>query len=124
MFEAFEFNDRPEKMITEVNGLKLPQDYLSFMEEHNGGEGPLGENNYGCFYKLEELQEINEEYDVMNSWPGYIVIDSDMGGQLWAYNPSMGIYCQIDSTNTDEDTYDTVSKSLEEFLVRMDEELA
>ncbi len=24
------------------------------MSEHNGGEGPLGENNHGRFYKLEE----------------------------------------------------------------------
>ncbi len=60
MFKEFEFNDRPEEMITEVNGMKLPEDYLDFMSEHNGGEGPLGEYNYGRFYMLEELEEIND----------------------------------------------------------------
>lgn len=123
MFKEFEFNDRPEEMITEVNGMKLPEDYLDFMSEHNGGEGPLGEYNYGRFYMLEELEEINDEYDVKNSWAGYIVIGG-IDDTLWAYNPDKKIYCQIDSTNTDEDTYYTVSNSFEEFLVNMDNELA
>ena len=123
MFEEFEFNERPAEVITEINGMALPEDYLDFMREHDGGEGPLGENNYGCFFRLEELAEINEEYDVPNSWPGYLVIGSDMGGQLWAYHPGKKIYCQIDSCNTDEDTYSTISDSFASFLIRMDEEL-
>lgn len=122
MFKDFEFNEKPEEMISEVNGMKLPEDYLGFMSEHNGGEGPLGENNYGRFYMLEELEEINNEYDVQNSWPGYVVIGG-IDDALWAYNPDKKIYCQIDSFNTDEDTYYTVSNSFEEFLVNMDKEL-
>lgn len=123
MFREFVFNEKPEKMIADVNGLALPEDYLDFMREYNGGEGPLGENNYGRFFKLEELKEINDEYDVSNSWPGHIVIGG-IDDTLWAYDPGKGIYCQIDSCNTDEDTYYTISGSLEEFLIRMDEELA
>ena len=123
MFREFVFNEKPEKMIADVNGLALPEDYLDFMREYNGGEGPLGENNYGRFFKLEELKEINDEYDVSNSWPGHIVIGG-IDDTLWAYDPGKRIYCQIDSCNTDEDTYYTISGSLEEFLIRMDEELA
>ena len=123
MFREFVFNEKPEKMIADVNGLALPEDYLDFMREYNGGEGPLGENNYGRFFKLEELKEINDEYDVSNSWPGHIVIGG-IDDALWAYDPGKGVYCQIDSCNTDEDTYYTISGSFEEFLIRMDEELA
>ena len=123
MFREFEFNEKPERLISEVNGLALPEDYLSFMSEHNGGEGPLGETNSGRFYKLEELKEINDEYDVQNSWPGYIVIGG-IDDALWAYSPDRRIYCQIDSCNTGEDTYYTISDSLEGFLIKMDEELA
>lgn len=123
MFREFVFNEKPEKMIADVNGLALPEDYLDFMREYNGGEGPLGENNYGRFFKLEELKEINDEYDVSNSWPGHIVIGG-IDDALWAYDPGKGVYCQIDSCNTDGDTYYTISGSLEEFLIRMDEELA
>ena len=123
MFKEFEFNDKPEELITEVNGIKLPEDYLGFMSEHNGGEGPLGKNNYGCFYMLEELEEINDDYDVRNSWPGYIVIGG-IDDTLWAYNPEKKIYCQIDSMNTDEDTYYKISNSFEELLINMDKGLA
>ena len=127
MFKDFEFNERPEKIITEVNSLVLPDDYLAFMSEHNGGEGPLGENNYGRFYKMEELQEVNDDYEVGKWWPGHVVIGTDGGGELWAYNPDKKIYCQIDSCNTEDDsgdTYTTISSSLEEFLIKMDDELA
>ncbi len=123
MFWKFVFNEKPENVISEVNGLPLPEDYLSFMSEHNGGEGPLGDNNYGRFYRLEELKEINDEYDVQSSWPGYIVIGG-IDDILWAYNPRKKIYCQIDACNVAEDTYYTISNSLGEFLIKMDEELA
>lgn len=123
MFNEFSFNDKPSKIVDEVYGLKLPTDYIEFMKKHNGGEGPIGKNNYGCFYKLEELETVNRDYDVQNSWPGYIVIGSNMGGSLWAYNPSKKIYCQIDDTNIDEDTYYTISNSFESFLKEMDKEL-
>ncbi len=123
IFKGFEFNEKPEKMISEVNGMTLPDDYLAFMKEHNGGEGPLGENCYGCFYRMEDLQEINNDYEVIRWWPGYIVIGTDGGGELWAYNPDKEIYCQIDSCNTDDDTYHTISDSLEAFLIKMDKEL-
>ncbi len=124
MFKEFEFNEKPEIVFENVKGLELPDDYLDFMREHNGGEGPLGEYGYGCFYRFEELEEINDEYEVQDNWPGYVVIGSDMSGQLWAYNPEKKIYCQIDSMNIDDDTYYTQAESFEEFLRKMDEELA
>ena len=87
MFRDFKFNERPQKIIEIVNGMKLPNDYIEFMKKHNGGEGPIGKNCYGCFYKMEELENINNEYNTEESWPGYIIIGSDMGDNLWAYNP-------------------------------------
>lgn len=123
MFSEFNFNEIPSEVITEVNGLKLPEDYIEFMKKHNGGEGNIGNNSYGCFFKLEELEELNNEYGAQEEWPGYIIIGSDMGDNLWAYNPEKKIYCQIDSCNIDEDAYYTISNSLESFLKEMDKEL-
>lgn len=122
MFSEFTFNEPPKQLITCINGMPLPEDYLLFMKEHNGGEGPIGKNNYGRFYRLEELQEINEEYDVQNSWPGYIVLGG-IDDVLWAYHPEKQIWCQIDANNTDAVTYYTVSDSFEAFLINMDREL-
>lgn len=123
MFKEFDFNDKTDYRIEEVNGVKLPKDYLDFMAEHDGGEGPIGKNNYGCFYKLEELVEVNNEYEVQQWWPGYVIIGSDMGDSLWAYNPSKNIYCEIDSLNGNDNTYFCISNSFKEFLVKMDEYL-
>lgn len=116
MFKDFNFNEPPAQMITTVCGMDLPEDYLEFMSEHNGGEGPIGEIGYGCFFRLEELESSNVEYDVQKSWPGYIVIGSDMGGMLWAYNPEKEFYCQIDSCSISNDAIFDESESLEEFV--------
>ena len=127
MFKEFDFNEKPEAIISEINGMALPDDYLEFMSEHDGGEGPIGKNNYGRFYRMEELQEVNDGYEVGKWWPGHIVFGTDGGGELWAYNPDKKIYCQIDSCDIEDDsgdTYMTISFSLEEFLLKMDEELA
>ena len=127
MFKEFDFNEKPEAIISEINGMALPDDYLEFMSEHNGGEGPIGKNSCGRFYRMEELQEVNDGYEVGKWWPGHIVFGTDGGGELWAYNPDKKIYCQIDSCNIEDDsgdTYMTISFSLEEFLLKMDEELA
>ena len=62
------------------------------------------------------LLYIHTWYEVQENWPGYVVIGSDMSGQLWAYCPENKTYCQIDSANTDPDTYYTISDSFENFL--------
>ena len=122
MFKEFEFNEKPEKIIEEVNSLKLPEEYIEFMKKHNGGEGPIGNNNYGRFYKMEELEDINNEYEVQKNWPGYVAIGG-IDSNLWAYNPEKRIYCQIDLYGIDEDAYYTISSSFEDFLKKMDDEL-
>ncbi len=119
LFKNFDFNEAPAQMIQTVNGMDLPDDYLEFMSEHNGGEGPIGEVGYGCFFRLEELEDCNTEYDVQKSWPGHIVIGSDMGGMLWAYCPEKEVYCQIDSCSISNDAYFDVSDSLQEFVEKI-----
>ena len=119
LFRNFDFNEAPAEMITTVCGMELPEDYLEFMREHSGGEGPIGEIGYGCFFRLEELEEINAEYKVQEHWPGYVVIGSDMGGMLWAYNPEKKVYCQIDSCSISNDAFFDVSWSLEEFVRKL-----
>ena len=78
LFKDFEFNEMPEELIFKVNGMALPDDYLIFMRKHNGGEGPLGRNCYGCFYRMEEIQGVNDDYEVKKWWPGHIVIGTDV----------------------------------------------
>lgn len=60
----------------------LPKDYIEFMKKHNGGEGDIGET-WLILYPLEELQEINDDYEIEEFLPGHIIIGSNGGGELY-----------------------------------------
>ena len=60
----FEFNAPYEgDVIEKINEVVLPKDYVEFMKKHNGGEGHIGET-WLILYPLEELQEINDDYEI------------------------------------------------------------
>jgi len=60
----------------------LPNDYIELMKKHNGGEGDIGET-WLILYPLEELQEINDDYEIEEILPGHIIIGSNGGGELY-----------------------------------------
>ena len=69
--------------ITEqINQVALPKDYVDFMRKHNGGEGNIGET-WLVLYPLEELQEINDDYETKCFLPNHIIIGSDGGGEFY-----------------------------------------
>lgn len=79
----FEFNDSYEgEEIEKVNNVILPEQYIEFMRNHNGGEGDIGETWFVLF-PLEELQEINDDYEIEEFLPGHIIIGSNGGGELY-----------------------------------------
>lgn len=79
----FEFNTPYiGKNIEKINDVVLPKDYIEFMKKHNGGEGDIGET-WLILYPLEELQEINDDYEIEEFLPGHIIIGSNGGGELY-----------------------------------------
>lgn len=95
-FDGFEFAE-PYKgeAIDEVGGVLLPEDYLSFMREHNGGEGDIG-GNYLVLFPLEELSAVYDNYDVGSVLPGCVIIGGDGGGELYGVDES-GRYFNVPS---------------------------
>ncbi len=88
MWGDFQFNapysgDR----ITELNGVSLPQSYIDFMSRHNGGEGDIGET-WLVLYRMEELQEVNDSYDISDYLPGSIIIGTNGGDEFYGINSS------------------------------------
>src|ERR1051326_6924227 len=61
-------------------GVTLPNDYLDFLRQHNGGEGFIGDN-YVVFWKAEELANFNREYEVDKYAPAILLFVSDGGGK-------------------------------------------
>lgn len=102
MWEDFAFNE-PYKGedITEINGIVLPESYIDFMKEHNGGEGDIGET-WLVLYPMEELQEINDEFEISELLPGHIIIGSNGGGELYGIDAA-GNFINVSAVMAEED---------------------
>ncbi len=124
MFSEFEFNEAAKYAIKEINGVQLPKDYLNFMSEHNGGEGAVGENLYMRLYKLEELIDYNNDYEISKYLPDFFIFGTDGGGMLFGYDSKKELYYAVDSCSMDEDDMFYEADSLESFINTMDRELA
>ena len=79
----FEFNGPYDgNDIIKINDVVLPMSYVEFMRTHNGGEGDIGET-WLVLYPLDELQDLNEDYEIEQFLPGHIIIGSNGGGELY-----------------------------------------
>ena len=101
-WKNYEFN-KPYSgdLVKEINGVPLPQQYIGFMKEHNGGEGDIGET-WLVLFPLGELDEINKEYEVKNYLPGRIIIGSNGGGEFYGID-SNGNYFNVPEMMDEED---------------------
>lgn len=124
MFSEFEFNEPTKYTINEINGVQLPKDYLDFMGEHNGGEGAVGENLYMRIFKLEELIDYNNDYEISKYLPDFFIFGTDGGGMLLGYDSRKELYYAVDSCSMDEDDMFYEADSLESFINTMERELA
>ena len=70
------------KEIEKINDVILPLQYINFMKKHNGGEGDIGET-WLILFRIEDLQEINDDYCIEEFLPGHIIIGTNGGGELY-----------------------------------------
>src|SRR5262249_32199238 len=59
----------------------LPQDYLDFLGQHNGGCGFLGNGAYADLWRAEDLIQRNRGYGVFEDAPDAFIFGSDGGGE-------------------------------------------
>ena len=85
MWSDFDFNEPYNGEFNNViYGVELPEEYVAFMKAHNGGEGNVGES-WLVLFPIEELQEINDDYQEYLP-EGNIIIGSNGGGELFGVN--------------------------------------
>src|SRR5574344_848390 len=107
----FEFNEPYNgKDIDKINNVTLPKQYLEFMKRHNGGEGDIGESWF-VLYRLEELQEINDDYEIAEYLPDHIIIGSNGAGELYGIDID-GNYFNVPDM-IDEDDVTVFGKDIE-----------
>lgn len=63
----------------------MPDDYTSWLQGANGGEGFLGDS-YVILWRAEEIEQFNKEYEVEDYAPGLILIGSSGGGEGYAFD--------------------------------------
>ncbi|CAH0647521.1 SMI1/KNR4 family protein [Pseudomonas juntendi] len=63
----------------------LPESYIEFLKEHDGGEGFIGDN-YIIFWKAEEVVDFNREYEVETYAPGIFLFASNGGGEGYGFD--------------------------------------
>jgi len=105
--------------IEEIFNIKLPEDYISFMEQRNGGEGFVGENYLGI-YQIEEIIKANEDYEVEKYIPGLLLIGSNLGGEAFALDFRIGKtnYIMIPFMFDEEDII-VLSQNIEGFMFKL-----
>ncbi len=62
------------------------KDYLIFMREHNGCDGPIGHNGNISIWPLEEVVLWTEQYRVSEQAPGLLLFGSDGGNEGFAFD--------------------------------------
>ncbi|MGE0383976.1 MAG: SMI1/KNR4 family protein [Gammaproteobacteria bacterium] len=68
-----------------------------FVIQHQGSGDPvfeLDENPYRCeFWPLDEIEQLNRDYEVAQYAPGYFGFATSGGGEMFAIAPSGAIVC-------------------------------
>lgn len=88
-------NDNDVLKLTSQIDFSLPQDFLLFLNEFNGGEGFVGENSYLILWKTGDLIEFNHGYMVNEFAPELFLIGSDGAGTAYAIRKIDGAFVQV-----------------------------
>jgi cell wall assembly regulator SMI1 len=101
-------------------GKLLPDDHKSFLLQHDGGEGFIGEE-YLILWRAEELFNFNERYEVSKYAPGLILFGSTGGGDGFAFDTRTSPYrvMQVPFVGMTNDEEFYVAGSFGELLAQM-----
>ena len=93
-----------------------PDDYVEFMTETNGSEGPVGPLGYLASYSTQELLDRNAE--TMTVEPGILFFATNRGGEGYAFEldrPSRGVVA-VEFDDLDRTRARPMGKTFLEFL--------
>ncbi len=115
-FKDFEFNESSETSIAEVNGVKLPNDYLQFLGEYNGGEGSVGNEGYLQLWSFEKLTELNDFYETRQKLPRCALIGTDLSGSKFGVTVGGEFFSIPDDMDLNKDEIKILCGSFEKFI--------
>jgi len=101
-----------------------PADYLQFMSETNGSEGPVGALGYLAIYSAQELLDCNAQ--TMTVEPGVLFFATNRGGEGYAFEtdkPSNSIVA-LELADLDRGRARSMGRNFLEFLETVTSEQA
>ncbi|MEM6434654.1 MAG: SMI1/KNR4 family protein [Cyanobacteria bacterium P01_D01_bin.115] len=104
--------------VEEEVGIKFPHEYVDFLLHGNGGEGAVGDENYIRLWKVEEIPDLNREYQVDTYAPGFLIIGSDGGGEAIAFDFRCGnvVVCMLPFVGMSPKARAYIGRSFGDFL--------
>lgn len=93
----------------------IPSDFKEFLKNSNGGEGSVGENSYLSIFPIEDIQEINSEYEINSYLPHLIMFGTNRGGTGYAFD-NKGTFFELDLSDLNEENLIKCGTSWEYFL--------
>jgi len=95
----------------------FPAEYVEFLQQANGGEGPVGAESYVILWPVDELVERNEVYKVDDEYaPGLTFIGTDGGNEVFAIRRTDNHFVRAPLIGMAPDVVDDTGSTLEEFL--------
>lgn len=104
--------------LSKIN-LNFAEDYLEFMKARNGGEGPIGKYSYVCFWPMEKLIQINEDYAVNEFAPELFLIGTNLGGTAYGIRKRSGVFIETDFIGMSDEDVIVHGPGFAEFLLAL-----
>lgn len=75
-----------------TNGFSVSDDFVEFYSKFNGGCGEVGDDVYIEIWNLNEINELNEQYEVSENIDNVLIFGSDGGDEALGYDYKEGKY--------------------------------
>lgn len=89
--------------------------FQPFIEEMISGEGMVGEESYLILWEKNELEQLNQAYEVDEYLHDILLIGSDGGDMAYGIN-AQGEYVEVPFIGMDDDEVEVVAGNFDEFI--------
>ena len=100
-------------------GVVLPRDYIAFLEDSDGAEGPIGDQSYLRLWSSAEVADARSAYRLDELTPDLVAFGTDGGGIAYAfdYREPVPPVVMVEFVALDYDAVFRVAPTFDDFLV-------
>lgn len=109
------------KVLEKTLGQRLPPDYREFLKVTDGGEGFIGKNAYVILWGVDEINSMNQAYEVEKYASGLLIFGSDGGGDAYGFDTrsTQWVTVEIPFVGMAWSLAEPIATSFREFLERL-----